>query len=83
MQGYLWTARKGITGKLAQEGNRGLGAVMETIYGDGTVSPPLIIYKRAKRYMGWYQNMGRHTEAADYLFGMPAKGWTNRKLGIG
>ena len=39
---------RGITGKLAQDGNRELIIVLKTICGDGTVLQPLIIYKGAK-----------------------------------
>lgn len=73
---------RGITGKLAQDGNRELITVIETICGNGTVLPPLVIYKGAKHYMGWYQYLVDNSEAEDYLFAILPKGWTSRKLGM-
>lgn len=71
-----------MTAKLAQDGNRELITVLEAICGDGTVLPPLIIYKGKHRYMGWYQHLDEYTEVAKYLFAVSPKGWTSRKLGM-
>ena len=65
---------RGMTGKLAQDGNRELITVIETICGNGTVLPPLIIFKGAKRYMGWFQHLDEDSEAAEYLFAVSPKG---------
>jgi len=73
---------RGITGKLAQDGNRELITVIVTICGDRSVLPPLVIYKGAKRYMGWFQLLDKDSEAGDYLFAISPKGWTNCKLGM-
>ena len=32
--------------------------------------------------MGWYRHLEESSEAADYLFAISPKGWTNRKLGM-
>ena len=71
-----------MTGKLAEDGNRELITVIETICGNGTVLPPLIIYKGVKRYMGWFQHLDEESEAGKYLFAISPKGWTSRKLGM-
>lgn len=73
---------RGMTGKLAQDGNRELVTVIETICGNGTVLPPLVIYKGTKKFMGWYQHLDDTTEAAEYLFATSPRGWTSRKLGM-
>ena len=73
---------RGMTGKLAQDGNRELITVIETICGDGSVLPPLVIYKGAKCYMGWFQLLDEDSEAGDYVFAISPKGWINRKLGM-
>lgn len=57
-------------------------AVIETICGNGTVLPPLVIYKGVKRYMGWFQYLDEDSEAGNYLFATSPKVWTNRKLGM-
>ena len=77
-----WQRGRGITGKLAQDGNRELITVIKTICGDGTLLPPLVIYKGAKRYMQWFQHMEEDSDAPDYLFASSTKGWTNHKLGM-
>ena len=46
---------RGMSGKVAIDGNRELITVVETVCGDGFVLPPLVIYKGAAHYMGWYQ----------------------------
>ena len=46
-----------MTGKLATDGNRELITVIECVSGDGKVIPPVIIYKGASYYMGWYQHL--------------------------
>ena len=68
MQGYFGTTGRCITGGLAQDGNRGLIAVVGTICGGGTVLPPLIIYKGGKAVYGLV------SEAANYLFAISPKG---------
>ena len=48
---------KGRSGKVAENSNRELITVVEAISGDGMVLPPLVIYKGAAHYMGWYQHL--------------------------
>jgi len=43
---------RGMTGKLATDGNREMITVVEAISGSGIVLPPLVIYKGAGHYMG-------------------------------
>ena len=72
---------RGMTGKLATDGNRELITVIECVSGDGKVIPPFIIYKGASHYMGWYQHLGpKATEG--WKFAYSKKGWTNRGLGL-
>jgi len=73
---------RGITRKLTQDGNRELITVIEISCRDGTVLPPLVIYKGAKRYIWWYQHLDPDSEAGEYLFEISPKGRTNRKLGM-
>ena len=49
--------QRGMTGKMATDGTRKLITVVETISGDGVSLPPLVIYKGASHYMGWYQHL--------------------------
>jgi len=46
---------RGMTGKLATDGNREMITVVDAISGGGYVLPPLVIYKGSGHYMGWYQ----------------------------
>jgi len=62
---------RGITGNLAQDGNQELNAVIETICGYEMVLPPLVIYKGAKRYMGWYQHLEGSDPVDYYSFCVP------------
>ena len=71
-----------MTGKLARVGNRELTTVIETICGNMTVLPPLVVYKGAKRYMGWFQHFAEESQVGEYVFAMSPKGWIIHKLGM-
>ena len=45
---------RGMIGKLATDGNQEIITVVEAISGSDSVLPPLVIYKDAGHYMGWY-----------------------------
>ena len=65
-----------MTRKLALDGVEELITVIETICGDGTVLPLLLIYKGAKRYVGWYhQHLDLDSAAGEYLFEISPKAW--------
>ena len=64
-----------MTGKLAPDRVGELITVIETICGDGTVLQPLVIYKGAQRYMGWYQHLDPDSAVGEYLFEISPKGW--------
>ena len=64
-----------MTATVAEDGNRQLITMIETTCRNGTVLLPLIIYKGAKRHIGWYQYWDENTEGAEYLF-------ASRKLGM-
>lgn len=66
----------------AKDGNRQLITVIEMTCRNGSVLLPLIIYKGAKRHIGWYQHWDENTAGAEYLFAISPKGWTSRKLGM-
>ena len=72
---------RGMTGKLATDGNRELITVIECISGDGYALAPFIIYKGSANYMGWYQHLD--SKATDgWKFAYTSTGWTNRVLGL-
>ena len=72
---------RGMTGKMATDGTRELITVVETISGDGVSLPPLVIYKGAGHYMGWYQHLDPMTCQA-WKFSYTKSGWNNRELSI-
>ena len=43
-----------MTGKVATDYEQEVIQIIDTISGDGVVLPPLVIYKVAGYYMGWY-----------------------------
>ena len=75
-----WRER-GMTAKVATDGKRELITVIECISGDGQVLPPMIIYKGAGHYMGWYQHLDPEV-VGDYKFVYTSSGWTNQVLGL-
>ena len=62
------------------DGNRKTITILETISADGTVLPPMIIYKGIAQYKGWYQHLS--IEDDDTIFCRSDKGWTNQILGV-
>jgi len=64
-----------MTAKVATDGKRELITVIEYISGDGQVLPPMIIYKGAGHYMGWYQHLDPEV-VRDYKFAYTSSGWT-------
>ena len=70
-----------MTTKVTTDGNREKITVIECISGDGRVLPPLIIYKGAGYYIGWYQYLNPEV-AGDYKFSYTSSGWTNQILGL-
>ena len=72
---------KGMTGKVAMDGERELITMVETISGDGIVLPPLVIYKGAGYYMGWYQHIEK-LGCEEWRFAYSPKGWTSSYLSL-
>lgn len=71
---------RGMSAKVATDGNRELITVIECVCGDGTTLPPLIVYRGAHHYMGWYNKLTK--EAKDYKFSYSPKGWSNRFISL-
>ena len=67
---------RGMSGKVAIDGNRELITVVETISGDGYILPPLVIYKGAAHYMGWYQHLNPE-DCDNWKFTYSKTGWNN------
>jgi len=55
--------------------------MIETVGGDGSVLPPLVIYKGAGPYMGWYQHI-KGLGCDEWQFFYSRTGWTNSYLGL-
>jgi len=74
---------RGMTGKLATDGNREMITVVEAISGEGIVQPPLVIYKGAGHYKGWYQSLKNpEVDCDQWKFTYSKKGWTSHMLGM-
>jgi len=57
--------------------------VVEAISGKGVVLLPLIIYKGAGHYMGWYQSLKNpEINCNQWKFSYSKKGWTSHSLGM-
>ena len=54
--------------------------MLETICGDGSVLPPMVIYKEKALYEHWYQQLTDVEREA--VFCHSRKGWTNQILGV-
>ena len=65
---------------LIKEGNRELLTAIETMAADGTVLPPMIIYKGAAQYTSWHGYLNE--EDKDTVFSFSPKGWSNQVLGV-
>ena len=69
-----------MTDRLAPAGNQEMITVWKS---KGTVLPPLIIYKAARHYVGWYLSL--HTpegHCGHWKFSYLEKGWTSHTLGM-
>ena len=74
---------RGMTGKLATDGNWEMITVVEAISGSGSVLHPLVIYKGAGHYMGWHQFLkSPEIDCDKWKFSYSKKGWTSRSLGL-
>jgi len=72
-----------MTGKLVTDGNREMIIVMEAISGEGIVQPPLVIFKGAGHYVGWYQCLKHPEVDCDrWKFAYSKQGWTSHMLGM-
>ena len=60
---------------LMTDGNRELVMAIETVGGDGTFLPPMIIYKGQAQLAQWHQYLTE--EDKDTIFSTSLKGWTN------
>src|SRR5258706_10055197 len=65
---------------LMTDGNRELVTAIETVGGDGTFLPPMIIYKGQAQLAQWHQYLTE--EDKDTIFSTSPKGWTNQFLGL-
>ena len=77
---------RGTTGKVAQDGNKELVTVIETISGNGTVLPPLIIFKGKQFSMGWFQITSRNPKlelaCKGWKISYSISGWTNSTIAL-
>ena len=65
---------------LQTDGDRELVTAIETIAADGTVLPPMLIYKGKAQYTQWHQHLAE--EDKDTIFSCSPKGWTDQVLGV-
>jgi len=68
--------------KMMDDGNQELLTVVESVSADERVLPPLIIYKRATHYMGWYKFTGQDDKSKQFRFSYSPKGWTDQVLSM-
>jgi len=59
--------------------NRELITAIATVAADGTVLPPMIIYKGKAQLMGWHIYLSEGDKETIYSFS--PKGWTDQVLG--
>ena len=62
-----------------QDGNREMVTVIECVSADGSVVPPMYIYKGSSHIMGWHAAAHTQEEAT---FAWTKTGWTDRVLGL-
>ena len=60
-----------------QDGNREMVTVIECVSADGSVLPPMYIYKGSSHLMGWHDAVGAEGKAT---FAWTKTGWTDRVL---
>ena len=65
---------------LMTDGDRELVTAIETVAADGTVLPPMLIYKGQGQYAQWHKYLNE--EDADTVFCYSPKGWTSQILGL-
>jgi hypothetical protein len=65
--------------RYTQSGNRELVTVIEAISADGSVLPPMYIYKGSLHLLGWHKAVQLSHEAT---FSCSPKGWTDQFLGM-
>jgi len=63
-----------------KDGNRELITAIETVAADGTVLPPMIIYKGKAQLMGWHKYLSE--EDKETIFSFSPKGCTDQVLGV-
>ena len=62
-----------------QDGNWEMATVIECISADGSVLPPMYIYKGSSHLMGWHAAVQAQGKAT---FSWSKTGWTDRVLGL-
>ena len=62
-----------------QDGNWEMVTVIECISADGSVLPPMYIYKGSSHLMGWHATVQAQEKAT---FSWSKTGWTDRVLGL-
>lgn len=65
---------------LLTDGDRELVTAVECVAADGTVLPPMLIYKGKAQYAQWHRYL--EEEDKDTVFSFSPKGWTNQVLGV-
>ena len=63
-----------------QDGNQEMVTVLECVSADGSVLPPMYIYKGPSHLMGWHAAVQAQEKAT---FACSKTGWTDRVLGVG
>ena len=62
---------------VCQDTNREMVTMVVCICSDGTVAPPLMIFKGASHYYGWYS---KEIEGSNYIFGYSPNGYIDHEL---
>ena len=73
---------RGSKFELPDDGNRELLTVIECVFDDGCVIPPLIIYKGAHHYMSWHRFTGHDDKSKTFWFSYIQTGLTHRILEV-
>ena len=68
--------------RVTQDGTRELIIVIEAVSTAQYILPPMVIYKGAAHYRGWYTEPGEEESDADAKFAYSPKGYTTNELGM-
>ena len=63
-----------------KDGDREIVTAIETVAADGSILPPMLIYKGKGQLMSWHKHLS--VEDKDTVFSYSDKGWTNQILGV-